>query len=92
MKIKLQSSRGVRAPLTDSTRQLALLGVRPVNEFWPNTFESDSWRIERVADQDYPWLMTRREDGAKRKCSALIECVMIVQEPEKGWGFEICVG
>lgn len=87
--MQLKSSPGVRVPLTDSRHQLARLGVHAVNS---DEFVGPFWEIERTADPDYPWLMTRCEDGATRKCSALIECVMIVQEPEKGWGFEICVG
>ena len=89
MKMQLQSGRGKRAPLTDSAVQLALLGVHAVDG---DEFVGPFWEILRTDDPDYPWLMTRREDGAKRRCSALVECVMIVKEPEKGWAFEKCVG
>lgn len=78
---------GISAPLTDSRYQLARLGVHAVNS---DEFVGPFWEIERTADPDYPWLMTRLEDGAKRKCSALIECVMIVQAPFQERIDEIC--
>jgi hypothetical protein len=98
VKMPLKSGRGKRAPFTDSSYQLALLGVRPIQkspgEFFANVYEGEHkgehWRIERVQDPDYPWLMTRKADGATRKCSSLVECVNIVTEPDEGWGFELC--
>jgi hypothetical protein len=82
-----------RASFTDSAHQLQILGLRyvePQPGAWRTMFENEVWRIDREGDPDYPWLMTRKADGATRRCSALIECVMIVQDVnnDNRWGFE----
>lgn len=49
-----------RKPMQDSSAQLELLGVRPIDG---NTFEGSGFRVERTTDPDYPWLLKRLDCG-----------------------------
>jgi hypothetical protein len=77
-------------PYNDSLTQLLLLGLREISG--SQSLGNREWRVDRIEDVDYPWMITRMADGAVRRCSSLIECVQIVKQPERAWGFQLPAG